>query len=137
MKYLLDTNACITYINGRSETLRRRLIATPLQNIVVCSVTKAELFTGSMKSHNSARTRADQEMFLAPYTSLPFDDAAADLYGSIRANLERQGTPIGPNDILIAAIALANNLILVTHNTREFSRVTGLQLEDWQMPATP
>jgi tRNA(fMet)-specific endonuclease VapC len=72
-----------------------------------------------------ARLRGD-------YASLPFNDQAADQYGRLRAHLASQGTPIGPNDMLVAAIALANGLTLVTHNTREFSRVPGLTLEDWQ-----
>lgn len=66
------------------------------------------------------------------HTSLPFDDEAAELYGENRHHLALLGTPIGPNDMMIASIALANHLILVTHNTREFSRVPGLKLEDWQ-----
>jgi tRNA(fMet)-specific endonuclease VapC len=68
------------------------------------------------------------------YISLPFDDVAAEEYGVLRAHLARLGTPIGPNDLLIAAIALANRLTLVTHNTSEFSRVPALALEDWQIP---
>lgn len=67
--------------------------------------------------------------------SLPFDDRAADEYGRIRAYLARLGTPIGPNDLLIAAIALANNATLVTHNTTEFNRVPGLTIVDWEMAA--
>jgi tRNA(fMet)-specific endonuclease VapC len=63
---------------------------------------------------------------------LPFDDAAAEAYGRLRAELARRGTPIGPNDLMIAAIALAHDLTLVTHNTAEFSRVSGLRLEDWE-----
>ena len=66
--------------------------------------------------------------------SLPFDDSAAEEYGRIRAHLANLGTPIGPNDLLIAAIALANKITLVSHNTAEFSRVPGLILEDWQIP---
>jgi tRNA(fMet)-specific endonuclease VapC len=66
------------------------------------------------------------------FKSLPFDDAAADAYGRIRADLTARGTPIGPNDLMIAAIALAHHLILVTHNVREFGRVEGLHLEDWE-----
>jgi tRNA(fMet)-specific endonuclease VapC len=65
--------------------------------------------------------------------SLPFDGVVAETYGRIRVQLEALGTPIGPNDLQIAAIALANNLILVTHNTREFSRVSGLRYEDWEV----
>ena len=64
--------------------------------------------------------------------SLPFDDRAAEEYGKVRSHLAVLGTPIGPNDLMIAAIALANHMTLVTHNTAEFSRVPGLTLEDWQ-----
>lgn len=73
-----------------------------------------------------------QKAFFARYTSLAFDDHAAVVYGPLRADLETKGTPIGPNDLLIASIAVANNLTLVTHNTAEFSRVTGLRVEDWE-----
>lgn len=77
------------------------------------------------------RSPAHQQ-FLNLFVSLPFDDNAALIYGEIRAQLRALGTPIGPNDLQIAAIALANNLILVTHNLREFSRVNGLPIEDWE-----
>ncbi len=70
--------------------------------------------------------------FFNGFVSLPFDDRASEATGTIRADLERQGTPIGPNDLLIAAIALANNAILVTHNSREFGRVARLKIEDWE-----
>ena len=72
------------------------------------------------------------QVFCRQFQSLPFDDRAADEYGRIRAHLAGLGTLIGPNDLLIASIALANGLILVSHNTREFSRVPGLKLDDWQ-----
>ncbi len=71
-------------------------------------------------------------MFQRKIPSLPFDDNAAHEYGRIRAHLASLGTPIGPNDLMIASIALANNLTLITHNTAEFSRIPALQLEDWQ-----
>ena len=99
----------------------------------VCSIVKAEMYAGAMKSNDPARTRSKQQAFLAQFISLPFDDAAAEVYAIIRTHLEAQGTPIGPYDLQIAAIALANNLILVTHNTREFSRIPGLMLEDWEV----
>ncbi len=72
--------------------------------------------------------------FLAQFISLPFYDLAAEMYGRIRADLAAKGTPIGPNDLMIAAIALVNSCTVVTHNTREFSRVVGLRLEDWHVP---
>jgi tRNA(fMet)-specific endonuclease VapC len=131
--YLLDTNTCIGYLNGRSIGILRRLQALPSQDVAVCSVVKAELFYGSMRSNNPARSLAQQQDFLNRFISLPFDDQSALIYGQIRAQLAASGTPIGPNDLLIASIALANNLILVTHNTREFSRVDGLRLEDWEI----
>ncbi|MBA3922305.1 MAG: type II toxin-antitoxin system VapC family toxin [Nostocaceae cyanobacterium] len=133
MIYLLDTNACIVYLNRPKSGVRKRLQSLPPQNIAVCSVVKAELFYGAMRSNNPERTLALQFKFLNTFVSLPFDDAAAIIFGSIRADLAALGTPIGPYDLQIAAIALANNLILVTHNTREFRRVNGLQLEDWEV----
>lgn len=132
MKYLLDTNVCARYLNGKSPAIRERIRATNRDDIAVCSVVKAELFYGAMRSNNPQKTLANQQQFLNLFVSLPFDDNAALVYGGIRAQLTALGTPIGPNDFQIAAIALANNLILVTHNVREFSRVNGLQIEDWE-----
>jgi tRNA(fMet)-specific endonuclease VapC len=135
MKYLLDTNVCIIYLKGRNLNLKQRLDAVPIEEIVVCSVVKAELFYGAMKSANSERNFALQQAFLNQFVSLPFDDLAATTFGTVRAQLEMRGTPIGAYDLQIAAIALANNLTLVTHNTREFGRVDGLQIEDWEVGA--
>jgi tRNA(fMet)-specific endonuclease VapC len=131
--YLLDTNVCIRYLNGRSVTIRERLEVTNVADIVVCSIVKAELFYGANKSKNPQRTLANQQQFLSLFVSLPFDDEAATIYGKIRAYLATQGTPIGANDLQIGAIALAHDLILVTHNTEEFSRVPRLRLEDWEI----
>jgi tRNA(fMet)-specific endonuclease VapC len=132
MKYLLDTNTCIRYLNRRSTSIVDRLDSESPDDIVVCSVTRGELFVGAVKSQNPSKTRAQQDEFLAPLATLPFDDAAAEHYGRIRGQLEMVGTPIGPNDLLIAAIALTHNLIVLTHNTREFGRVAGLRIEDWE-----
>ncbi|WP_026730880.1 type II toxin-antitoxin system tRNA(fMet)-specific endonuclease VapC [Fischerella sp. PCC 9605] len=132
MRYLLDTNVCIRYLNGRSVAIRERLQATRVADIAVCSIVKAELFYGAMRSNHPERTLARQQQFLNLFVSLPFDDAAAIIYGHIRADLAVSGTPIGPNDLQIASIVLANSLILVTHNTGEFGRVNGLQIEDWE-----
>jgi tRNA(fMet)-specific endonuclease VapC len=133
MKYRLDTNTCIRYLTGRSNSIIQRFEAEAPENIIVCSVTRAELYFGAMKSNNPQKTRAIQREFLEPLATLPFDDAAAEYYGNIRARLEMAGTPIGPNDLLIASIALAHKLTVVTHNVREFSRVEGLQIEDWEV----
>jgi len=134
MKYLLDTNPCIQYLNGTSETLRRRLDAAEEGSVCVCSVVKAELFYGAKKAREPSLVLELQERFLARYPSISFDDGAARCYGAIRADLERAGTPIGANDLMIAAIAAANDLTLITHNLREFVRIPDLNVEDWQSP---
>ena len=133
MTYLLDTNTCIRYLNGRSESVQRRLEATRPQDVLLCSMVKAELFYGVHKSAKPERNRERLQRFVDQFVSLPFDDEAAAEYGQIRARLESGGTPTGPNDLCIAAIAVTNDVILVTHNTREFSRVEGLMLEDWEV----
>lgn len=133
MTFLLDTNTCIRYLNGRAPNVVTKIRATSPSDIVVCSVVKAEMFAGAAKSQHPASNLAKQQLFLDQFISLPFDDASAAIYGTIRAALEQAGTPIGPNDLLIAAIALANGAILVTHNAREFSRISGLTLEDWEL----
>jgi tRNA(fMet)-specific endonuclease VapC len=133
LTYLLDTNTCVEYLNGRSrrvaETLRRKRPG----DIAVCSIVKAELYYGALRSRNPQDAWAKVEAFLAPYRSLGFDDQCAAAYGRIRARLAESGSLIGPNDLLIAAIAIANGAIVVTHNVREFSRVDGLAHEDWEV----
>ena len=109
MKYLLDTNTCIRYINGRSKSVATRLDGIDEGDAVVCSVVKSELFFGALRSQNPTKTLVAQQQFLSLFVSLPFDDAAAQHYGQIRAELTTKGIPIGGNDLLIAAIALANN----------------------------
>ena len=116
MIYLLDTNTCIQYITGRSPKVLARLQQQQPQDVLVCSVVKGELFYGAMRSTDPTTTLAKQHRFLRAYASVPFDDRAAVEYGRIRADLQGKGTPIGPNDLMIAAIAVAHALILVTHN---------------------
>lgn len=134
MKYLLDTNAWIAYLGQNNPQLVQRVLQENPADISLCSVVLAELFygaqhgaVGKLAANLALITRLQQR-----FASLPFDDRAAAEYGKIRAYLASQGTPIGPNDLMIAAIALADALTLVTHNTTEFSRVPGLKLEDWQ-----
>ncbi len=131
MRYLLDINLCIQHLNCRSQTIIDRLASLPPDEIAVCSVVKAELFYGAQKSRQPVVTLQRQRLFLDQFVSLPFDDLAAETYVQIRATLEAAGTPIGPCDLQIAAIALAHGLIVVAHNTREFSRVAGLLFEGW------
>ncbi|MDT9201167.1 type II toxin-antitoxin system VapC family toxin [Limnospira fusiformis KN01] len=131
MRFLLDTNSCIIYLRGKNLALKKRL-EFYRKEVAVCSVVKAELFYGSLKSANPEKNLRLQTEFLSQFISLPFDDVAANLFGIIRSQLEFKGTPIGSYDLQIAAIALAHHLTLVTHNVREFSRVEGLQWEDWE-----
>ncbi|MDA0242121.1 MAG: type II toxin-antitoxin system VapC family toxin [Chloroflexi bacterium] len=129
--YLLDTNVCIAYLNGRSPAILRRFKQTPSSQVWLYSVVKAELLYGVHHRQRPAANLEQLQFFFAPFGSLPFDDAAAEEYGRIRDYLARQGQPIGPHDQMIASIARANKLVLVTNNKREFSRVPDLQLEDW------
>jgi tRNA(fMet)-specific endonuclease VapC len=135
MKYLLDANTCIDHFRlGAASAVTGRILAAPRTSIALCSVVRGELLVGALKSTNPAAAGAKLRRFTASFPSLPFDDAAADRYADTRAHLEKLGTPIGPNDLLIAAIGLANGLIVVTNNTGEFSRVPNLALEDWTRP---
>lgn len=120
-------------MRGKNSTLKQKLESTATKDIAVCSIVKAELFYGAMKSANPVRNLTLQQEFLAQFISLPFDDLAAMSFGTIRSQLEALGTPIGAYDLQIAAIALTNNLTLVTHNTREFKRVNNLFTEDWEI----
>jgi tRNA(fMet)-specific endonuclease VapC len=102
------------------------------EQLKLCSIVKAEMLYGAARSTHPDRTLVFMERFFAGYHSFPFDDAAAASYGRIRQDLAAAGTPIGPNDLLITAIAISRKLVLVSHNTREFSRVPGLIVEDWE-----
>lgn len=133
LKYLLDTNSCIVYIRNSQSGVRRKLESLPRAEIAVCSIVKAEMFYGSMKSQNPQKSLAVQQKFFNQFQSLPFDDEAALIFGEIRADLAKKGTPIGAYDLQIAAIALGNDLTLVTHNTKEFGRINNLKIEDWEI----
>ncbi len=127
---LLDTNICIYIINAKPPAVLERFRQYRMGDIGLCSVVAAELAFGVAKS-DSARNRQALEMFLAPLIILPFDTAAMWVYGDLRANLERRGTPIGSLDTMIAAHALSQQALLISNNTREFSKVPDLQLDNW------
>ena len=133
MIYLPDTNGWIGYLRRKYASLVRRFQTERASDIMLCSVVVAELAYGAY--HSPGAYRAHNLALLArlqgEFASVPFDDAAADEYGRLRAHLAGSGQMIGPNDLMIASIALARGLILVTHNVREFSRVPGLVVEDW------
>lgn len=130
--YLLDTNACIQLLNNSSKTLVARLAEHDPSEVRLSSVTKAELLYGARHSARVDENLRTLQRFFEPFISLPFDDRAAEQYAVIRADLAHQGRLIGPNDLLIAAVAKSHDLTLVTHNIREFSRVLGLRVEDWE-----
>lgn len=131
--YLLDTNACIRILNNSSQVLINRLQQQSPEDLFLCSIVKAELVYGAYRSVYVAANLRVLKGFFGPFKSLPFDELCLEEYGRIRSDIERTGTPIGPYDLMIAATSLAHDLILVTNNTREFSRVVGLQIEDWQI----
>ena len=131
MKYMMDTNICIYAIKNKSESVIRKILSQNPEDLCISVVTYAELMHGVEKSQAVEKNRIAMSLFLSAITVLDFDGEAAEAYGQIRAELERKGTPIDPMDLLIAGQARSQGLILVTNNTREFARVTGLRIEDW------
>jgi tRNA(fMet)-specific endonuclease VapC len=134
VKYLLDSNAWIGWLRQNRPKLVARIQQESPADLTLCSVVLGELIYGAERSGlaHQAKNHARIQQLGLQFVSIPFDDQAAEHYGKVRAHLANLGTPIGPNDLLIAAIALANGLTLVTNDTAEFSRVPGLGLEDWQ-----
>lgn len=130
MRYLLDTNICIYAIKNRPAQVIERLRAHEADGLGISSISVAELFFGAAKS-GPARNLEALRHFLEPLEIAEFDAEAAEAYGDVRLALERVGTPIGPLDTQIAAHALALGAVLVTNNTREFARVSGLAVENW------
>ena len=128
--FLLDTNMCIYLIKGQPAQALARLQSLEIATVGISSITLSELEYGVSKSSRPEQNKLALLEFLAPLEILPYDDDAAR-YGPIRASLERQGTPIGPLDTLIAAHALALGCTLVTNNEREFSRIPSLAVENW------
>ena len=130
-KYYLDTNVCVDYLRGRHVRIRERLFAMSPVDVEIPSIVKAELYYGAEKSDCKEKNIEMVRAFLAPFEIASFDEVAAGIYGTIRAGLERIGLPIGPNDLIVATTVLSRNGILVTRNVGEFSRVTGLMIENW------
>ena len=131
MKFMLDTNTIAYARNRRPENVFKRFINCPPEDMCISAITMAELEFGICRSAKPERNRSALTAFLTDILVLPFDADAAREYGDIRAELAARGTPIGFNDLLIAAHARALGLILVTNNTREFARVAGLKVENW------
>ena len=129
--YMLDTNICIYIMKERPEQVIERLRHTPISDVGVSTITLSELEDGAAKSSRPEQNKLAILEFLAPLEILPYDDMAAREYGKTRAYLEKQGTPIGSLDMLIAAHALSLKGILVTNNESEFRRIPALKIENW------
>ena len=128
---MLDTDICVELIRKQPAKLVKRLVQLSVGDVVVSAITVSELQYGVQKSRNPERNLEALEQFLLPLVIVEYDYAATATYGQIRAYLEKNGTPIGSMDLLIAAHALALEVILVTNNVREVSRVPNLAVEDW------
>lgn len=128
--YVLDTNTLIYFFRGQGK-VAERLLATPPAEVAIPAVSVYELEVGIAKSAQPAKRRRQFDELVDAVTVLPFDRAAAVTAAGVRAALEKAGRPIGPLDTLIAGTALAHRATLVTHNTREFKRVSKLALIDW------
>jgi len=131
MKILLDTDTCIELIRRRAPQVLRQFMRHSPGDAAISSITLAELAFGVAKSAHVEKNQTALEEFASAFVVAPFDEAAAHCYGRVRAALQQSGNAIGSLDMLIASQALSLEVILVTHNVREFSRVRGLQVADW------
>jgi tRNA(fMet)-specific endonuclease VapC len=128
--YVLDTNTLIYYFKGQGQVAQNLVRVLP-EEIIVSTIVLFELQVGIAKSASPTKRIQQLQQILSQVNLLQFDHDAAVAAATIRAQLEEQGTPIGPMDVLIAGTALALQATLVTHNIKEFSRVSGITIEDW------
>ncbi len=131
MNYLIDTNICIYVMNKRPPEVIQKFKNTEIGQISISSITVSELYYGVFKSKLQKENSNRLEEFLTPFEILAYDENASKFYGAIRSKLENQGSVIGPLDMLIAAHALSNDMVLVTNNEKEFKRIPSLKIENW------
>jgi len=131
LSYYLDANICIYFLRGTYPSLLRAILSRNPNTIKIPAIVVAELAHGAEKSSDSDKNMERVKKFLMPFEIASFDMKAAFSYGKIRSSLEKLKRNIGPNDLIIAATVMSQNGILVTNNTKEFSRVENLALEDW------
>ncbi len=136
--YLLDTNICIYFLQQKNPILNQRLADAGEDSLALCAIVRAELMVRLEKAHHPSQQMSQAlqgryQDFIDRFVSYPFDNAAADEYAKIRAFLELSGQKIGDRDMMIAATARVNELIILTNNTKEFRRVPGLFYEDWSI----
>ena len=137
MKFLLDTNVCIDYLNASHPSVVERLREASPEDLCLSSVAVAELRYGADKSARKKRNHQKLDVLTAEIQCVDFDLDAASTFGRVRAALEAQGTPVGPYDMMIGAHALALGCVLVTDNVQEFRRISGLEVENWRLPPAP
>ena len=133
MKYFLDTNVIADAIRGKKPNIASHFAKIPPKDIYVSAIVVAELEYGAAHSPDYRKNKALYEDFISDFAVIPFEKEYAGIYGEIRQYLTARGQVIGSNDMLIAATAMANDAVLVTHNTGEFERIPNIQLEDWTM----
>ncbi|HDY90187.1 MAG TPA: type II toxin-antitoxin system VapC family toxin [bacterium] len=131
MKYYLDTNICVYYIKGKYPKLLEKLLSKHPNDIKIPAIVKAELIYGAQKSERKENNEEVIRKFLLPFEIIAFGDKQSEIYGKIRADLEKKGEIIGPNDLLIASIVLSEDGILVTNNEKELKKVKELKIENW------
>ena len=129
--YLLDTNICIYIINNNPKQVVERIKSLKPHQIKLSSISMAEMEYGASKSNNREKNRQALIHFASAFDIIEFNDSDAEVYGLIRAELEKRGQVIGPYDMQIAAQSISRDLILVTNNTSEFSRIPNIKLENW------
>jgi len=131
MIYLLDTNICIYIIKNKYIEIAKKMNKIGIENISVSSITIAEMEYGIAKSSRPQEAESKLYEFLVPFTIVDFNTNSARYYGKIRNELNTKGTPIGSMDLMIASIAMASDMKIVTNNVKEFERIPGLQIENW------
>ncbi|EMY79689.1 PIN domain protein [Leptospira weilii serovar Ranarum str. ICFT] len=131
MNYFLDTNTCIYFLKGRNENIEKNIRKLNPNRIKIPSIVKADLLLGALKSNDKKKNREVVLSFLDPFEIIGFNDRESEIYAEVRSDLEIQGIPIGPNDLVIASVVLSSNGILVTNNEKEFKRIPNLKLENW------
>ncbi|MBO1351038.1 MAG: type II toxin-antitoxin system VapC family toxin [Hormoscilla sp. GUM202] len=130
MKYLLDTDTCIYWLNGR-DSVRNRLLAVGWAEVGICVIIVAELYFGAYNSNRVASNIERAEQFMRQLSVFPLDNNTLRRFGELKSQLRRIGRPIANLDLLIASVAVTNNMILVTNNTRHYERIGELKLENW------
>ena len=131
MKFLIDTNICIYIMNNHPPEVLPKFKSIGIGKVGISSITVSELHYGACKSNHIKKNIKRLDEFLSPFEILSYDENASKYYGKIRSQLKKQGNIIGPLDMLIAAHALSNNLILITNNVKEFIRIKFLRVENW------